>query len=156
MPTHAAAEVEVLLIDDDPAFRRVVDLALAREGHVLGQAPTGAAALGFLQAATRPPRLILLDLGLPDVVAGALLRALRRFRAGAHVPVIVVSGRTSIVEHAAAMEVDGFLRKPCELEALLALVDLYCRPGRTPASSLLHDLPDPGHPGWRPTRSHLP
>ena len=78
----------ILLIEDDVPIRRFLRAALPAETYVLEEAETGQQALR--SAATAPPDVVLLDLGLPDLDG---LDVLKRLREWSGVPVIVLSAR---------------------------------------------------------------
>ena len=80
--THA------LVVDDEPQIQRFLRPTLQAEGYAVEAAATGAEALAI--AARRPPDLVLLDLGLPDMQGHDVLKALR---AKGPVPVVILSAR---------------------------------------------------------------
>ena len=65
----------ILLIEDDPSIRRFLRATLVTQGYELLEAATGGE--GLAQAFSRAPDVILLDLGLPDMDGGDLLRQIR-------------------------------------------------------------------------------
>ncbi|HEX6720564.1 MAG TPA: ATP-binding protein, partial [Burkholderiaceae bacterium] len=81
---------------------------------------------GLAAARTRPPHLILLDLGLPDIDGLQVLQLLRDDPRLARVPVVVVSADTSAQRIDAALTggASDFLPKPLDLQALLRAVDV--------------------------------
>jgi CheY-like chemotaxis protein len=123
---HAA----VLIVDDDPGVREVLAMLLADEGYHVATACNGREALSYL-AHHEAPALILLDIMMPGM-DGHAFRVIQRERpALAAIPVVVLSaGENS--ELVTAMRPAAFLKKPFDLDALLALVEKYCgeRPPR--------------------------
>ncbi|HEX2045494.1 MAG TPA: response regulator transcription factor [Gaiellaceae bacterium] len=99
MTRVTAAEVRLLLVEDDPIVRAWVREALAgSEFRVAGEAATTADALGL--AARRPPELLLVDQKLPDGTGTELVRLLRA--RGLSVPAVVMTaGPTSGLNEAA-------------------------------------------------------
>ena len=89
----------LLLVEDDVHIRRFVRLALEAEQMEVHEAPTLRA--GLIDAGTRRPDLVVLDLGLPDGDGVAFIRDLRTW---SHVPVIVLSARTAEAEKIAALD----------------------------------------------------
>jgi CheY-like chemotaxis protein len=81
---------------------------------------------GLAAARTRPPHLILLDIGLPDIDGLQVLQLLREDPRLARVPVIVVSAETSTQRIDAALTggAADFLPKPLDLQALLRAIDV--------------------------------
>jgi CheY-like chemotaxis protein/anti-sigma regulatory factor (Ser/Thr protein kinase) len=97
------------------ANRPQIDLAVAVNGRD-----------GLAAARARPPHLILLDLGLPDIDGLQVLQLLREDLRLARVPVVVVSADTSAERIDAALSggASDFLPKPLDLQALLRAVDV--------------------------------
>ncbi len=108
----------ILIIDDEPAIRRLVRGALERAGHGVDDAVS--AADGLAQAQRAGCELVLLDLGLPDrdgLELVPLLKALDR-------AVIVLTARDATSEKVAALDLgaDDYVVKPFDTEELLARV----------------------------------
>ena len=79
----------ILVVEDDAAIRDFLRTALTSAGYRLAEAITGEEVLD--RAARKPPELVILDLGLPDVDGQLVLQKLREwFKA----PIIVLSGAT--------------------------------------------------------------
>jgi len=99
----------VLVIDDEPQIRRVVRNALASDTVRVIEAATGAE--GIDRAAAERPRLIVLDLGLPDVSGEEVCRQIRGWSSA---PILVLSARHSDVEKVALLDAgaDDYLTKP--------------------------------------------
>ena len=119
---------DVLLVEDADIHVEFTKLAFAREGlaDVLRIARDGEAALALLDEVDRPPRLILLDLGLPRMSGFEVLEAVRH-HADPHVrrtPVVVLttSRAPTDVQRAYELCANSFVRKPLELEDFVALV----------------------------------
>lgn len=81
--------ITVVLIEDEKQIRRFVRSALEGEGIVVHDAETGKQ--GLVEAATRKPDLVIVDLGLPDTDG---LDVIRELRGWSELPVIVLSART--------------------------------------------------------------
>ncbi len=109
----------VVLIEDEPHIRRFVRAALEEEGCLVFEADT--AARGLIEAGTRKPDLVIVDLGLPDRDGLELIRDLRGW---SNVPVIVLSARSGEADKIAALDLgaDDFLSKPFGVGELLARV----------------------------------
>jgi two-component system KDP operon response regulator KdpE len=119
----------VLLVDDEPAIVRAVRPILTHHGFRVEVATTAAAALAA--HATRPPDLILLDLGLPDLDG---LEVIRRVRAQGDTPVVVLSVRGAERDKVAALDLgaDDFLTKPFGADELVARVRVALRHAARP------------------------
>ena len=94
---------------DEAAIRRFVRLALGAEGHTVHEADS--VARGLIEAGTRRPDLVVLDLGLPD---GDGIEVIRGLRSWSTVPVIVLSARSQEADKIAALDAgaDDYLVKP--------------------------------------------
>ena len=108
-----------VLIEDEPQIRRFVRAALEAEGWQVHEADT--AKRGLLDAGTRKPDLLVVDLGLPD---GNGLDLIRDVRGWSNVPIVVLSARTDEADKIAALDAgaDDYLTKPFGVGELLARV----------------------------------
>lgn len=116
--------VRVVIVEDEPQIRRFVCDALQSEGYlVLG---TGTAHEGQEAVMQEKPQLVILDLGLPDMSGLALIRELR---AWSHLPILILSARTSEEDKIAALDAgaDDYLTKPFGIGELLARVRVLLR-----------------------------
>jgi two-component system KDP operon response regulator KdpE len=116
--------VAVVLIEDEHQIRRFVRVSLEGEGMTVFEATTGKA--GLVEAATRKPDLVIVDLGLPDTDGLDVIRELRNF---SDLPVIVLSARTQEAEKVAALDAgaDDYLTKPFGVSELLARIRAHLR-----------------------------
>jgi len=112
----------VLIVDDEPNVRLVLQTALESVGYRVIEAEDGQAALERLQSATVECDLILLDLQMPRMDGMELLSRLRS--AGIVVPVVILTAHGSIPEAVAAMKLGAidFLTKPITPDALRRVV----------------------------------
>jgi two-component system KDP operon response regulator KdpE len=119
--THRA---RILLVDDEVAIQRAVGPLLRARGYELDVAGTGAEALKAF--ADRPPELIILDLGLPDMEGTEVCR---RIRAESAVPIVVLSARGAESDKVNALDLgaDDYVTKPFGPEELLARVRVALR-----------------------------
>jgi CheY-like chemotaxis protein/HPt (histidine-containing phosphotransfer) domain-containing protein len=116
----------VLLVEDDDSIREIVAEVLASRGYEVWQARNGREALDVLRKrVAAPPRLILLDLMMPDMDGRQFLAERRKEPALVPIPVIVLTaaGRTQVSPE---LEVAAWLSKPVELDRLLTTVAQYC------------------------------
>ena len=120
----------VLIVEDDPVIRQFVRRALDGEGLRVCEAAT--LARGLIEAGTRKPDLVILDLGLPDGDGVDFITALR---AWSSVPVIVLSARVGETDKVAALDAgaDDYLTKPFGVAELLARVRVALRRTRSGA-----------------------
>ena len=107
----------VLVVDDDRALARALSINLKARGYDVDVALTGAEALA--SASSRPPDVVVLDLGLPDLDG---LQVLQGLRGWTNVPVLVLSAREEQAEKVAALDAgaDDYVTKPFGMDELLA------------------------------------
>lgn len=113
--THAA----VLIVEDEKEIRRFVRQALEAEGYRVFEAET--LQRGLIEAGTRKPDMVILDLGLPD---GDGTDFIREVRAWSGMPIVVLSARAEEHDKVAALDAgaDDYLSKPFGVGELLARV----------------------------------
>jgi DNA-binding response OmpR family regulator len=114
----------IVVVDDEPNIADLVGMYLEREGFRVLQAATGEAALQ-VNAAHRP-RLIVLDVGLPDVDG---LEVCKRIRLTSQVPIIFHTARDGEVDRVLGLELgaDDYLTKPFSPAELVARVKAVLR-----------------------------
>jgi two-component system OmpR family response regulator len=120
------ASGRVLIADDEPHIREMLRDFLGGEGYVVTTAATGGQALNVVP--TFQPDVILIDMLMPDLSGADVLDALHR--AGATVPVILMSGHQATV----GKGFFGVLIKPFNLRSLAEVVAAAMGHGRTPGS----------------------
>ena len=113
------SKLKVLVIDDEPAIRRLLRISLEAEGYSIIEAPNGK--VGLAVVASQRPDLIILDLGLPDLSG---LDVTKRLREWAATPVIVLTVRDDESEKVALLDAgaDDYLTKPFSVPELLARI----------------------------------
>jgi two-component system KDP operon response regulator KdpE len=118
-----------LLVEDEPQIRRFVRAALEEEGWQVHEAAT--VQRGLIDAGTRSPDLVILDLGLPD---GDGLDFIADLRTWSNVPVIVLSARAGEADKIGALDAgaDDYLTKPFGVGELQARVRATLRRRRRP------------------------
>jgi DNA-binding response OmpR family regulator len=114
----------VVVVDDEPNIADLVDLYLAREGFRVLKTGTGEAGLRAVK--DHRPRLVVLDVGLPDVDG---LEVCKRLRATSRIPVIFLTARDSEVDRVLGLELGGddYLTKPFSPAELVARVKAVLR-----------------------------
>ena len=133
----------ILLIEDEPQMRRFLRITLQSQGYRLVESETGAE--GLLQAASRNPDVVLLDLGLPDIDG---LDVTTRLREWSTTPIIIISAREQEQDKVKALDAgaDDYLTKPFSAGELLARIRVALRhamrqrAGRQEPVFMLHDL----------------
>src|SRR5215468_10597472 len=128
-PATDMAETEriprVLVVDDEPNIRELVQVALKFHGCTVTTAANGADAIRQAEAAT--PDLIVLDVVLPDIDGFEVCRRLRA--AGNEVPVIFLTARDTSSDTVTGLAIGGddYVTKPFSVEALVARVRAVLR-----------------------------
>ena len=109
----------ILVIDDEPQIRKLLEISLESNGYQVQQAETGKQ--GLAMAANHQPDLILLDLGLPDTSGHELLKTLREWY---NKSIIILSVQNT--EHDIVTALDNgatdYLSKPFRTAELLARI----------------------------------
>ena len=120
------AEPVVVVVEDEPQIRRFLRAALAGQGYRVFEAGTGED--GLIEAASRQPDVVIVDLGLPDIDG---LQVITRLRGWSTVPIIVLSARGQEPDKVAALDAgaDDYLSKPFGVGELLARMRVALRHG---------------------------
>jgi CheY-like chemotaxis protein len=113
----------VLIVEDDPTMRDALESMLRSAGYAAVSVASANDALTYLATGT-PPRLILLDLGLPDVQGAAFYSTIRADTTFASVPVIVFTGQADPPQLPGVFATIPKVDSP---DALLGRVDAACR-----------------------------
>jgi len=112
----------VLVIEDDADARTLMAQVLRIEGYEVAAAANGREALELLRPPASPPAVILIDLMMPEMNGLEFRSAQLGDPRLAAIPLLVISGDRLLDQQAAAVGAAGWLRKPIELDALLAAV----------------------------------
>ena len=126
--------VRILVVDDDPRVRRLLDRYLSREGYQVLQAESGAEMRAALEQG--PVSLVLLDLVLPGEDGLTLARELRQ---DSDLPIIILSGKGKMLDRVIGLEVgaDDYISKPFHLREVLARIrSVLRRRGETPRDAV--------------------
>ena len=112
---------KILIVDDDPTARQVLNAQLKRDYQIV---MTGDAMAAFTEARKQQPDLIILDLGLPAGGGFSVLQRLNTIPALATIPVLVISGldRTANESKALGAGAAAYIQKPAQDAELLATV----------------------------------
>ena len=117
--------VKILVVDDEPAIRKLLDVGLSSQDFLVHGAQNAKAAITM--AASETPDLVLLDLGLPDMGGHELLA---KWRAeGVSFPIIILSSRTDEEGIVKALELgaDDYVTKPFRMNELVARIRVALR-----------------------------
>jgi len=123
--TEGVPNPKVLVIDDEPNIRELVQVALSFHGCTVATGGSGAEALRL--AGAFDPDLIVLDVLLPDIDGFEVCRQLRS--AANEVPVIFLTARDATADTVTGLTIGGddYITKPFSVEALVARVRAVLR-----------------------------
>lgn len=113
------SKAEILIIDDEPQIRKLLEITLESNDYKVWQADTGKS--GIILAAYHPPELILLDIGLPDKSGHEVLKELRTWYNKSIIILSVQNNETDIVS-ALDNGATDYLTKPFRSAELLARI----------------------------------
>jgi two-component system KDP operon response regulator KdpE len=132
-------KAEILIIDDEPQIRKLLEIILDSNGYKIWQAETGKE--GILMAAIHPPDLILLDIGLPDKSGHEILKDLRNWYNKA---IIMLSVQNSEEDIVTALDngATDYLTKPFRTNELLARIRSCIRRSNTDDSKSIFEMDD--------------
>ena len=135
----------VLVVDDDPPLRRMLERTLAAEGFEVAVAADGGAAL--VAAERVAPDVIVLDVAMPGLDGLAVCRRLRA--KGLPTPILMLTARDAVPDRVAGLEAgaDDYLIKPFAVQELVARVRALTRRHSDPQprlsyADLILDLED--------------
>ncbi|MBS7698802.1 MULTISPECIES: response regulator transcription factor [unclassified Chelatococcus] len=125
---------DIIVVDDDPAFRARLEDGLSLAGHIVRTAE-GAAALDELLVKPTP-ELIILDMGLPSEDGFSIARRLRHSRS---LGIIMLTGADDVTHRVLGLEAgaDDYMTKPFSLRELSARIDAVLRRRRVLESDIL-------------------
>lgn len=114
----------ILVVEDEPNIADLVDLYLSRDGFRVLKQSTGEGGLATVR--DQRPRLVVLDVGLPDIDG---LEVCRRIRSTSAVPVIFLTARADEIDRVLGLELgaDDYLTKPFSPAELVARVKAVLR-----------------------------
>ncbi|SHE34598.1 response regulator [Flavisolibacter ginsengisoli] len=130
---------EILVIDDEPQIRKLLEITLQTNNYVVRQASN--AKEGLIMAGNHPPELILLDLGLPDESGHSVLQKLRKWYTN---PVIILSVQKNEEDIIRALDngANDYLSKPFRAGELLARIRSALRSSSMDEGESLIDFTD--------------
>ena len=115
---------KILVIDDERSIRKLLDLSLTAEGYNVEVAKT--AKEGLAQLSNFRPDIVILDLGLPDLPGGEVMKKIRERTA---TPVIVLTVKDSDTDKVSLLDAgaDDYLTKPFNVGELAARIRVALR-----------------------------
>ena len=114
----------ILVVEDDAPVRNLIGTTLKTHGYDFITATNGESAV--MQASSRNPDIVLLDLGLPDIDG---VDVIGKIRTWSEMPIIVISARAEDKDKIDALDAgaDDYLTKPFSVEELLARIRVTTR-----------------------------
>lgn len=111
--------LDLLIVEDEEAFRDFMSLALSMEGYHVRTAATGTDALGLLQATC--PDLVILDISMPQISGWDILQYIRSESTLREVLVVILTANADEDTRRRAIQerVDALLVKPVRLDEIL-------------------------------------
>lgn len=124
LPPSPSTAVRVLVVDDEPQIRKLLEISLRAQGYGVQLAATAPDGIEVL--ATRGADVVVLDMGLPDRDG---LDALREIRQWSQVPVLVLTVRSHESEKVAALDAgaNDYVTKPFSVPELMARIRVLLR-----------------------------
>jgi DNA-binding response OmpR family regulator len=110
--------LHVLVVDDDPPIRRMLERTLVAEGYAVETAPDGGSALAAVERSA--PDLVVLDVTMPGMDGLAVCRRLRRN--GSALPILLLTARDAVPDRVSGLDAgaDDYLAKPFDFPELVA------------------------------------
>jgi two-component system KDP operon response regulator KdpE len=110
---------KILVIDDEPSIRKLLEISLASKGYQVFEASNGKE--GFIEFINNRPDVVLFDLGLPDISGNEVLKKIRE---RSTTPVIILTVKNADSDKVALLDLgaDDYLTKPFSIVELLARI----------------------------------
>jgi two-component system response regulator RegX3 len=123
----------IMIVEDEPAVARGVQVALEQEGYAVSVMPTGEEAVSRFPELV--PQLVLLDVRLPGIDGFEVCRRLRR---ESRVPILFLTARADEIDKVVGLEIgaDDYVTKPYSSRELLARIKAVLRRGQEPEDLL--------------------
>jgi twitching motility two-component system response regulator PilG len=121
----------VLVIDDSPTVRKILETCLRRAGYEVTSFPDGVTALHWLLTpSVRLPNLLLLDIEMPGMDGYAVAQYLKARPQYRHIPIVMLSGRRGVLDRLKGRlaGAEHYLTKPFRTQTLLETVQEHLAP----------------------------
>ena len=134
-------KTKILLVDDDPNIRQLVNLYLEKEGFEVAMSDRGDDALKQFKAV--PPNLMLLDVMLPVMDGWQVLREARKV---SNIPIIMLTAKDETFDKVLGLELgaDDYIAKPFDMKELVARIKAVLRRFQAPENPDGRELVFPG------------
>ena len=125
-------KTKILLVDDDPNIRQLVNLYLEKEGFEVEMADRGDTALDRFRQS--PPNLMLLDVMLPGMDGWQVLREARKV---SNIPIIMLTAKDETFDKVLGLELgaDDYISKPFDMKELVARIKAVVRRYQAPEAT---------------------
>ncbi len=132
---------KILLVDDDPNIRQLINLYLEKEGYEVIMADRGDEALKLFRST--PPNLILLDIMLPGMDGWQVCREVRKI---SNIPIIMLTAKDETFDKVLGLELgaDDYVVKPFDAKELVARIKAVIRRYQNGGESTEKELAFPG------------
>ena len=126
----------ILIVDDDPHIRELLDFALTKAGYATRQAEDGVAALAAVEE--QAPDLVVLDINMPRLDG---LEVCRRLRAQGQTPILFLSSRDDEIDRVLGIELgaDDYVVKPFSPREVTARISAILRRAQAAAPAAVAD-----------------
>ncbi len=118
---------KILIIDDDPDIRDVLNITLAQEGYDVIEAADGQEGLKLAQ--TKNPDLVIVDFKMPKLDGRGVCRELKKDILLSHMPIIMLTGKGDVADKVGGISAgaDDYIVKPFEPQELIARINMIIR-----------------------------
>jgi len=151
-----AEKKRILVVDDDPQLRRLMELTLKRQGYEVAVASTGED--GVEKILSFRPDLVLMDVMMPDMDGFEATKRIRRLPEGRNIPVVFLSALTQVEAKIKGLRVGGsdYVTKPVNIQELLARIEAHLRAMSPPLGKLITLFGSKGGVGTTTIAVNLP
>lgn len=120
-------KVRMLIVDDDPDIRDVLNITLSAEGYEVIEASDGEEALKLVNE--KSPNMVILDYMMPKIDGREVCRRIKSDILLAHLPVLMLTGKGEVADKVGGIEAgaDDYVVKPFEPQELLARIKMILR-----------------------------
>ncbi|MBL7131502.1 MAG: response regulator, partial [Candidatus Omnitrophica bacterium] len=118
---------KILIIDDDPDIRDVLNITLTQEGYEILEAADGQEGLKLAQ--TKNPDLVIVDFKMPKLDGRGVCRELKKDILLSHMPIIMLTGKGDVTDKVGGIDAgaDDYIVKPFEPQELIARIRMIIR-----------------------------
>lgn len=121
--TPMSALKKILILEDDEESRSLYEEILHDENFTTIGVQDGKAALDYLDREDVLPDIIVMDLTFPKMSAEEFVNSLKSNKRYKHIPLLVISGHVDTREQATALQANGYLRKPFDIDQLISSIN---------------------------------